>query len=99
MLAVNILISFSSAYFCASWRILTSKTNKQAYYFFRFSDDSDKSDFIALITSSLETGPTDICETGIFYYFKYSNRASKDPRVEAATPTPIFSNLIFFFTF
>lgn len=40
------------------------------------------------MTSYLETGPTEILETGIFYVFKYSNNAYKDPNVDADTPTP-----------
>ncbi len=49
------------------------------------------------MTSSLETGPTDIYDTGIFYLLKYSSNAYNEPKVEAATPTPTFCNLIFFF--
>ena len=32
-------------------------------------------------------------ETGIFSFRKYYKRASKEPKVEAATPTPKFSSL------
>lgn len=38
-------------------------------------------------------------ETGTFWLPKYSRRASNEPKVEAATPTPRFSNLIFFLMF
>ena len=78
MLAVNILMSFSSAYFWASAKTFTSKTKRQAnlnyqimYYSFLFSGISESIDFIALMTSSLDTGPTEIWETGIFWPFKY----------------------------
>lgn len=57
------------------------------YYFLRYGT-SDRSDFIALMTSYLETGPTDICETGIFCECRYSSNAYNDPKVDADTPTP-----------
>lgn len=56
-------------------------------------------DFIDLRTSSLETGPTVIWETGTLDYSRKAKSASNDPRVEAATPTPRSTNLIFDFTF
>lgn len=93
---MNILIPLSSAYFCASASTFTSKTNKQANYSFLLSGTYDSNDFIALITSYLETGPTEICETGIFYVFKYSSKAYNEPNVEAETPTPRASSLNFF---
>ena len=55
-------------------------------------------DFIAFITSYLETGPTVTYDTGIFYLLRYYKSAYRDPRVEAATPTPVFSSFIFFLT-
>ena len=51
---------------------------------------------MALITSSFETGPTEMWETGTFCDFRYSSKASKDPSVEADTPTPNISSLNFF---
>ena len=45
------------------------------------------------------TSPIHTVETGIFYFFKYTNKASREPKVEAATPTPSVFNLILFFTF
>lgn len=65
--AQKILILFYSAYFLASSNILTSKTRTQQYSFLLFSGFYDSKDFIAFITSSLETGPTETLETGIFY--------------------------------
>ena len=69
------------------------------YYYLRFSGISDSIDFMAFITSYRETGPTEIWETGIFWVLRYSRRASREPKVEAATPTPKFSNLNFFYIF
>jgi hypothetical protein len=60
------------------------------YSFFLLSGISDSIDFIAFITSSLDTGPTVTYETGTFSFAKYSRRASREPRVDAATPTPKF---------
>lgn len=51
---------------------------------------------MALITSSFETGPTEMWETGTFCDLRYSSKASKDPSVEADTPTPNISSLNFF---
>lgn len=90
MFAVKILIPFYSAYFWASARTLISKTSRQAYSSFLFSGTYESMDFMAWITSYLETGPTEIWDTGIFWVRKYSIRASNDPKVEAATPTPKF---------
>lgn len=56
--------------------------------FFLLEGSSANSDLVALVTSSLLTGPTVTYETGIFSTFKNDNKASKDPKVEAATPTP-----------
>jgi hypothetical protein len=42
------------------------------------------------MTSSFDTGPTVIYETGTLCVFKYSSKASKEPSVEAATPIPKF---------
>lgn len=55
--------------------------------------------FIALLISSLDTGPTVTYDTGILDSFKKDNKASKEPKVEAATPTPWSDNYILFFTF
>ena len=73
-----IFIPFYSAYFCASANTLISNTSKQAYLnynniysYFRFYGIYESIDFIALITSSLDTGPTEMWETGIFSVFKY----------------------------
>lgn len=38
-----------------------------------------------------------IVDTSIFMSLKKINKASKDPKVEAATPTPNFLSLTFFF--
>lgn len=69
------------------------------YYFFLRSGIYDNTDFIAFITSSFDTGPTVIYDTGTFCDPKYSSNAYNDPKVDAATPTPKFSNLIFFLIF
>ena len=45
---------------------------------------------MAFMTSSFETGPTVMYETGTFWLLKYSSKASNEPKVEAATPTPKF---------
>ena len=44
---------------------------------------------MAEVTSSFETGPMDTYETGISFFFKNSNNASKEPKVEQATPKQI----------
>lgn len=59
----------------ASGSIFTSKANIHAYYCLRFYGLSDKMDFIAFRIFYLDMGPIDICETGIFYVFKYSSKA------------------------
>ena len=66
------------------------------YSYFLLSGTYEIRDFMALITSSFETGPTEMWETGTFCDFRYSSKASKDPSVEADTPTPNISSLNFF---
>ena len=88
MSASNILIWFSSANLTASGSTLISNTSIQAYSFFLLAGSSNKTFFNAFITSSFETGPTLTYETGILLLFKNYKRASNDPKVDAATPTP-----------
>lgn len=56
--------------------------------FFLLFGSSAINALVALVTSSLLTGPTVTYETGMFSAFKNVNKASKDPKVDAATPTP-----------
>jgi len=48
--------------------------------------------------SDYETGPTDTYDTGILDLSRKLRSASREPRVDAATPTPCFYSLTFFLT-
>lgn len=67
-----------------------SELKMKTYSFLRFYGTSDKTDFMAFITSSFDTGPTVMYETGTFWLLRYSSKAYREPNVEAATPTPKF---------
>lgn len=60
---------------------------------------SYKNGVITLNKSFLLTSPIQTVDTGILLSFKNFNKASKEPRVEAATPTPSFLSLTFFLIF
>ena len=72
----------SSASFSASLSIGTSKQRIQASSLAFSSIGAHR------IISFLKTGPILIPETGILLLFKKSNKASRDPSVDAWTETP-----------
>lgn len=91
-LPLNKRIPISSAIFSASLSIETSKQRMQA------SSLAFSNIVAERITSLLCTGPMLMPDTGILLTLRKSNRASRDPRVEACTQTPrpdlsiLFSN-------
>ena len=85
MSAVKILTPVELACSVASFVTTTSKAKMTANFFRPFS-----SIVLARMTSRLCTGPMLIPETGILTASerRNSNRASRDPKVEACTQTP-----------
>ncbi|KAH3681095.1 hypothetical protein WICPIJ_007955 [Wickerhamomyces pijperi] len=81
--AEKILIPCSSAYCSASLSTFTSKHNITAYSL------ALSNIVVAFITSLLKTGPNPMDMTGIFMSFKKSKRASREPKVDACTVTPL----------
>lgn len=84
----------------ASGRSLTSKHNMVKYSFFLWRTSSVAKNGVRTFNKSfLETSPMQTVETGILFYFKKTNNASRDPKLDAATPTPSVDSFINFLTF
>ena len=92
-----ILLSYAN--FFASDKSFTSKQSIVIYSVFLHLFSSYKNGVITLSKSFLLTSPIQTVETGILLSFKNFNKASNEPNVDAATPTPSFFNLTFFLTF
>ena len=84
---MKILIPSYSANEAASGVTLTSNARIVAYSFLVCFSSRARA-FMAFITSFLWTGPMETLQTEILDVFKNSNKASREPIVDACTHTP-----------